>query len=79
MIRGETPGGEEFIAFFRNSHGNFDTINFALGTFDENVEKAHKNNTPFLVYIHVENPNLKELINLILQNQKLRSLVNKSF
>ncbi|EAS03318.4 UBX domain protein (macronuclear) [Tetrahymena thermophila SB210] len=80
MIRGETPGGEEFRLSLRKQFPDLETYNFQNGTFEENMQKADESQLPLLVYFHIEGNNASsQLIKQILSNQQIKTYVNKSF
>jgi len=79
-IRGETPGGEQFLEFFtKNYHGEIPNARFSKGSFEENMMKAHRDKKPLLVYMHSEDPNLAHIPLALFKHKGINDIIEKRF
>ena len=54
-IRGDDPGGEEFLSAFQKKYGDLPRPNFELGTIETAVHKASTVRKPLLIYLYESN------------------------
>jgi len=79
-IRGETPGGEQFLLYLRQHYEKEShNLKFHVGTFEENIQKASEYKKPLLVYVHVDSEENKEIPREIVASAPISNLINNKF
>jgi hypothetical protein len=78
FLRGDDPGGEEFISAFKKKYAGLPLARFELGTIETAIHKASSSQKPLLIYLHDSNAAMLRvfLTNTICDSVALQLLVS---